>query len=215
MEQNTFTWIRSFARIGRISEEDLELLKKYEFSIASARLINHSRMWIEIGIGSGENAINQVLNNEDVFLLCCEPYLKGVMKFVKFLDKNKITNASVWPGDARYIIKDIKPESVEKIFILFPDPWPKKSHYKRRIINVSMLSMIYSKLIPNGELIISTDEPSYIQHIQQQLKTYNKFEHFISDERHIENYTKTKYHKKALALKNTPTFFYCKKVRYE
>jgi len=91
-------------------------------------------VWLEIGFGSGEHLVHQAAANPDVEFIGCEPYINGVATLLGKIRVAGVRNIAVHPGDARDLF-DVLPEaSIERAFLLYPDPWPKKRHHKRRFV---------------------------------------------------------------------------------
>lgn len=89
----------------------------------------------------------QVLNEPDLLFIGCEPYLKGVSRLLTNIEIQNIKNILMWTEDARELIANFPDNSVERFFILFPDPWPKRSHNKRRLINTEFLNLLAKKYL--------------------------------------------------------------------
>lgn len=129
------------------------------------------KIWIEIGFGTGDNIIHQLKNNTEIGIIGCDPFVNGALKFCnKLTSKNLDHSLSSIPFNERikvvtkpagYLIDNLKSESIDKIFVLFPDPWPKKKHNKRRIFSIGFLTEILRILKPNGELCFATDNHEY------------------------------------------------------
>ena len=117
------------------------------------------RCWLEIGFGGGEHLAAQAGDNPAVTLIGCEPYVNGVARLLSLIDD--VDNVRVVIDDARLLLKALPAASFEKIFVLFPDPWPKARHQKRRIVNPETLSDMARILKPGGELRLATDIMNY------------------------------------------------------
>ena len=118
-----------------------------------------SQHWLEIGFGGGEHLAAQALANPDALLIGCEPYVNGVARLLSLIED--ADNVRVVIDDARLLLKALPAASIDRIFVLFPDPWPKTRHHKRRIVNPETLSDMARLLKPGGELRLATDIMSY------------------------------------------------------
>lgn len=118
-------------------------------------------LWFEIGYGSGEHLQAQAIANPGVQFIGCEPYINGVAKLLATIEEQSITNIRLYDGDARLLLEQLPDSSLERLFILFPDPWPKNRHHKRRIINEQSIPLFHQKLKPGGLLRIATDHVDY------------------------------------------------------
>ena len=105
-------------------------------------------LWLEIGFGGGEHMVHQATQNPDVGLIGCEPYINGVAMLLGKIRDAGADNIRVHPGDARDMF-DVLPEaSVSKAFLLYPDPWPKKRHHRRRFVTQEHLVPLARVLKP-------------------------------------------------------------------
>lgn len=127
---------------------------------------NHpTKIIFEIGFGNGLHLAQRALNNKDYLFIGCEPYLNGVATILKEIKKFDITNLYIWNNDAHILLNKIPDNFIDEMHIFFPDPWPKKKHHKRRIINSNFLKILSKKLKNNGEIKIATDHAEYAKHI--------------------------------------------------
>jgi tRNA (guanine-N7-)-methyltransferase len=118
-------------------------------------------VWLEIGFGGGEHLAWQAKVHPDVGLIGCEPFEDGVIKLVSAIERDALTNVRVCAGDARPLLRLLPDASLGRVFILFPDPWPKRRHRKRRIVSSATLTEIARVLRSGGELRIATDVGEY------------------------------------------------------
>lgn len=118
-------------------------------------------VWLEIGFGGGEHLAEQAARNPDALLIGAEPFLNGVASAVRHLDERALGNVRLHPGDARELVERLPDGSVNRVFILFPDPWPKARHHKRRLITEGFVSELARVLRPGGRLRFATDWRDY------------------------------------------------------
>jgi tRNA (guanine-N7-)-methyltransferase len=126
-----------------------------------------SDVWLEIGFGGGEHLVWQAKAHPKVGLIGCEPFEDGVIKLLSALERERLANIRVCADDARPLLRLLPAASLGRVFILFPDPWPKKRHHKRRIVSPDTLVEIARTLRPGGELRIATDVPAYAAAVLQ------------------------------------------------
>jgi tRNA (guanine-N7-)-methyltransferase len=117
--------------------------------------------WLEIGFGGGEHLLWQARRNPDVALIGCEPFEDGVIKVLTVVKDEDLKNIRIHMGDVREILRHVRPASIDRAFILFPDPWPKRKHRKRRLVNSSLLRQLAEVLRSGAELRIGTDIGDY------------------------------------------------------
>ena len=152
---------------------------------------------IEIGFGDGTVLIESALKNPNKNFIGIEVYDSGLGQCLNEINKHKIKNIRLIYGDAVEVFKQfITKKSVEKINILFPDPWPKKRHHKRRLINKRFLALLSKSLINKGIVNISTDWEDYAQQIELTFKESNQFKEIKSESRNL----KTKFEKRGIKL---------------
>ncbi|MEM6895792.1 MAG: tRNA (guanine(46)-N(7))-methyltransferase TrmB [Pseudomonadota bacterium] len=120
-------------------------------------------VWLEIGFGGGEHLAAQALAHPDITFIGCEPFLNGVATLLGKIRRERIANIRVYPGDARDLFDVLSEASVAKAFLLYPDPWPKARHHRRRFVTAEHLLPLHRVLRPGAELRIATDIPDYVR----------------------------------------------------
>src|SRR6516165_585687 len=96
-------------------------------------------VWLEVGFGAGEHLVWQAEHHPDVGLLGCEPYLNGVAKCLAHIARTGVANIRLFTDDARLLMAALPGRSLGRVFVLFPDPWPKTRHHKRRFVQRATL----------------------------------------------------------------------------
>ncbi len=119
------------------------------------------RLWLEIGFGGGEHLAAQAAAHPEVGLIGCEPYLAGVARLLAVTEREGLDNLRVVVDDARLVLRALPDACLERIFVLFPDPWPKTRHHKRRIVNPATAAEFARVLAAAGELRLATDDMDY------------------------------------------------------
>ena len=120
-------------------------------------------LWLEIGFGGGEHLVWQAIKNPDIGLIGCEPFLNGVAKVLGEIDRHELKNIRLHQDDARQVIDWLPEAQVDRCFILFPDPWPKKRHAKRRLVAPEFLSELARVMKPGAEFRFATDIADYVR----------------------------------------------------
>jgi tRNA (guanine-N7-)-methyltransferase len=128
-------------------------------------------VWLEIGFGAGEHLAWQAENNRETGIIGVEPYVAGMAKLLAKLNSlapfggegqgEGAPNIRLYSEDARDVIAALPDSSLSRVFILFPDPWPKTRHHKRRFIQTEMLDRLARVMKPGAELRFATDDPGY------------------------------------------------------
>lgn len=121
------------------------------------------RVWLEIGFGGGEHLAWQAERHKDVAMIGAEPFINGVAKLLSQIEENKIENVRIHFGDARPLLEALPDQSIERLFVLHPDPWPKKRHFKRRMISAWFFTEAERLIQSGGELRVASDIPDYIR----------------------------------------------------
>ncbi|MBS0235115.1 MAG: tRNA (guanosine(46)-N7)-methyltransferase TrmB [Proteobacteria bacterium] len=134
-----------------------------------------AQTWLEIGFGGGEHLLWQARRNPRVALIGCEPFEDGVIKVLSAIVDEDLKNIRLHMGDAREILRRIRPNSIDRAFILFPDPWPKRKHRKRRLVNSSLLKLLADAMRPGAELRIGTDIGDYARTMLEAFSVVPRF----------------------------------------
>lgn len=169
-----------------------------------------SETWLEIGFGGGEHLAAEAARRPDVGFIGCEHYVDGVAKLAATLARAGLGNVLVHPHDARDLMDALPDASLGRIYLLYPDPWPKKRHHKRRFVNPANLDAIARVLRPGGELRIASDIPDYIRHCLAHVAAHDAFEWMA--ERPADwrapwaGWPGTRYEEKALREGRTPAY---------
>ncbi len=120
-------------------------------------------VWLEIGFGGGEHMVHQAQLNPDVGIIGCEPYINGVAKLLGKIRAAGVQNLRVYPGDARDLFDVLPGASIDKAFLLYPDPWPKTRHHRRRFVTPEHLAPLARVLKPGAEFRVATDIADYVR----------------------------------------------------
>lgn len=156
---------------------------------------------IEIGSGYGDTLIHIAKQNPRRLFIGCEVYRDAIYSTCKKIEEYNIQNIRLFTQDARLLCHEIPNEYVTDVYLIFPDPWPKSRHHKRRIFNDGFLVEQHRILKENGVLFVTTDSDSYKQHIAEVIMLQQKFKwdakscHNFTDEPHW--WCKTKFQRKA------------------
>jgi len=118
-------------------------------------------VWLEIGFGGGEHLLWQARHSPGVGLIGCEPFQDGVVKVLSAIEEDQLTNIRLLADDARPLLRRLPEGSIGRAFILFPDPWPKARHHKRRLVSAATLAELARIMRSGAELRIATDDGEY------------------------------------------------------
>lgn len=120
-------------------------------------------LWLEIGFGGGEHLVHMAAANPDVALIGAEPFVNGIAMLLGKVRETKVTNLRLHPGDVRDLFEVLPEASVSKVFLNYPDPWPKARHHRRRFVTQGYLTALARITIPGSEFRVSTDIPDYVR----------------------------------------------------
>lgn len=132
-------------------------------------------VWLEVGFGGAEHLIHQAAANPQVGLIGCEPFEDGVIKALTAIEERGLGNVRLHPDDVRPLLRALPAASLAKVFVLFPDPWPKARHAKRRLVSKPFLDALARVMPPDAELRIATDIPAYARTVLEAACPHSAF----------------------------------------
>lgn len=176
------------------------------------------RFWLEIGFGGGEHLAWQAERRRDVGMIGAESFVNGVAKMLVKIDDQRLENVRVHFGDARPLMEALPDGALDRIFVLHPDPWPKKRHHKRRMISPWFFSQAARLIAPGGELRVASDIPDYIRWTLMHARQAPGFDwtaEGISDWRdRPEDWPQTRYEAKALREGRAPAYLVFRRIEH-
>lgn len=137
-----------------------------------ASLFKGRDVWLEVGFGGGEHMVHQATQNPDVGIIGAEPFINGVAMLLGKIRKAGVTNLRVHPGDVRDLFDVLPKASISKAFLLYPDPWPKARHHRRRFVTEEHLVPLARVMKSGAAFRVATDIPDYVR---QTLEEVPKF----------------------------------------
>jgi tRNA (guanine-N7-)-methyltransferase len=168
-------------------------------------------VWLEIGFGGGEHLAHQAAGHPDIGLLGCEVFEAGIASGLAHIEERKLENVRLHPEDARVLLTALRPQCLERVFLLFPDPWPKRRYAKRRFVNRGNLDRLAELIAPGGELRIASDDPVYIEWTLQHVPVHPEFQWLAQSptdwQERYPDAIETRYEKKAREAGRVPHFF--------
>jgi tRNA (guanine-N7-)-methyltransferase len=151
------------------------LPKEEEFDPATLFPASPRGIWLEIGFGGGEHLAAQAASHPDIGFLGCEVFENGVAKLLGEVERRGLANVRVHADDARPLLAALTPRSVGRVFILFPDPWPKARHHKRRLVAPAALDRLAEIMTDDAELRLATDDPGYLSWMLEHVTAHPDF----------------------------------------
>lgn len=135
-------------------------------AVDAASVGSESRpVWLEIGFGGAEHLLGQARANPDTLLIGCEPFLEGVAKALDGIEGEGLRNVRLHAEDVRPLLDSLPDRLLDRVFILFPDPWPKTRHHKRRLVSTATLDKLARLMRDGARLRIATDHMDYARWI--------------------------------------------------
>ena len=172
-------------------------------------------VWLEVGFGGGEHVIHQAASNRDVGIIGCEPYINGVAMLLGKMRKAGVENLRIHPGDVRDMFDVLPQASISKAFLLYPDPWPKARHHRRRFVTPEHLEPLARVLKPGAEFRVATDIPDYVRQTLEEVPRHG-FEWLAEGpddwRQPWDDWLSTRYEQKALREGRTPHYLTFRKL---
>jgi len=171
-------------------------------------------IWLEVGFGGGEHLATLAESHSDIGMIGSEVFRNGIASLLGYVQAQELENVRVFPDDVRLLLPALPDASLGRVFVLFPDPWPKSRHSDRRFINPDNLDQIARLLTDEGELRVASDDPIYVSWATRQLDAHPAFRREqLTTERETlpPDWPATRYEVKCLAGRE-PTFFRYRRI---
>ncbi|PHK94826.1 tRNA (guanosine(46)-N7)-methyltransferase TrmB [Pseudoroseomonas rhizosphaerae] len=171
-------------------------------------------LWLEVGFGGGEHALEQVAANPGAGLIASEVFENGICSLLTRLvpEGQEATaplppNLRLWTEDARRLLRALPEGSLSRLFLMFPDPWPKARHAKRRFVHPSIIPVLARAIRPGGEWRIATDDPTYQAWVAEVMEAQDAFTRVSLDLARPAGWPGTRYEAKALREGRQPMYW--------
>jgi len=169
---------------------------------------------LEVGFGAGEHALAQIAAHPDVGLIACEVFDNGICSLLSNLvpegDPSTAplpSNLCLWTDDARSLLRLLPDSCLDRLFVLFPDPWPKARHAKRRFVHPALLPLLARVLKPGAEWRVASDEPTYQAWVEGVMAAQSLFEVAPAAAERPAGWPATRYEAKALREGRRPRYW--------
>jgi tRNA (guanine-N7-)-methyltransferase len=167
-------------------------------------------VWLEIGFGGGEHLAAQAEAHPAIGFIGSEVFENGIVRLLGEIERRGLDNVRIFADDARLLLAALPPASLGRVFILFPDPWPKARHHKRRLVSRETLDRLADLLEDGGELRLATDDAGYLSWMLERAIIHPAFEWLarsaVDWRRRPPDWPATRYEQKALAAGRRPAF---------
>lgn len=173
-----------------------------------------AKLWLEVGFGGGEHALAQIEAHPDVACIASEVFENGLCSLLARLvpEGGEATaplprNLRLWPRDARHLLGLLPAGALDRLYLMFPDPWPKARHAKRRFVNPAMLPAVARAIRPGGEWRIASDDPTYQGWVEEVMGAATDFRLLSRADARPPGWPGTRYEAKALREGRTPRYW--------
>ncbi len=149
-----------------IDHHVIDLLSKKTYNLDLSLNNKFKKITIEVGFGNGEHLIFNAKKNQECLYIGSEVYINGIAKVLKNIKKFNLENIKICGLNFLYLLRSLKFKSINEIYIINPDPWPKKRHNKRRLLNYDTILSMKKVIKKNGRIFVSTDSRDYFDQIK-------------------------------------------------
>ena len=168
------------------------------------------QVWLEIGFGGGEHLYAQAKAMPKIGFIGCEPYKNGVVKLLRKIKNEHIENIRIFDDDASLLLEAMTERYIDRAFILFSDPWPKKRHHKRRFVNKDNLDLLAKVMKDGAELLFASDHHEFVTWSLEHLLNHSSFMWCAKSARDWRSppngWISTRYEEKALSQNLSPIY---------
>ena len=184
-------------RLGRITAAQKANLNDLDLYKIKIKDLKNKNVVLDIGFGNGEYTAAYANAFQEKHLIATEVYLSGIGSLIGLINKYKISNISIFDEDVRLIMDQMPKEFLDSVNILFPDPWQKAKHHKRRLIGEDFLYQLHPLLKPNAKIFVRTDWEDYAEQISELAEVMSS--HFrLERTQNIEFEFETRFHQRAI-----------------
>lgn len=162
-------------------------------------------VWLEVGFGGGEHMVHMASTYPDIGIIGCEPYINGVAMLLGKIRAAGVSNVSVHPGDARDLMDVLPDACLDRAFLMYPDPWPKSRHHRRRFVTPEHLLPLARVMRAGAEFRVATDIPDYVRQTLEEVPLAG-FDLVRETRESWDDWISTRYEQKALREDRVPHY---------
>lgn len=195
----------------RLLDEDLLNVTFDPLQSIDHQFGRHAEYYLEIGFGGGEFLAGLAAARPECNFIGAEPFINGVASLLRHIEEQQLSNIRIWPDDVRLMLPTLGVGSLAGAFVMFPDPWPKRRHAARRILQPTLLDQLATMIRPGGKMTLASDDPTAKSWLLQAGIFHSDF---IWTARHPDDWRKlprglpeTRYMKKAVQAGRQPSWF--------
>ncbi len=183
--------------MGRITASQKANLNDLDLYKTRIKDLENKNVVLDIGFGNGEYTAAYANAFQEKHIIATEVYLSGIGSLIGLINKYKISNISIFDEDVRLLMDQMPKEFLDSVNILFPDPWQKAKHHKRRLIGEDFLYQLHPLLKPNAKIFVRTDWEDYAEQISELAEVMSS--HFrLERTQNIEFEFETRFHQRAI-----------------
>jgi tRNA (guanine-N7-)-methyltransferase len=149
--------------LGRLSLPGVTLEENPARAALDLERFHGKPLWLEIGFGGGEHLVHMAATYPQVEIIGCEPFVNGIAMLLGKIRQAEVQNLCLHPGDVRDLFDVLPAACLSKVFLNYPDPWPKARHHRRRFVTPEYLHPLARAMQPGSELRVATDIPDYVR----------------------------------------------------
>jgi tRNA (guanine-N7-)-methyltransferase len=202
-------WVPSTSRTGHtgVTSHQKQLLKTLLPSLLVdptrfGSLMDGRPIFCEIGFGAGEFMVAYAQAHPEALYIGCEQYARGVGRALSAIERENVNNIQLWNRDARLLLEQLPKGYLDRVHLLFPDPWPKSRHHKRRIVSPEFLDLLARVMKPGATLLMATDIDHYAAWMLERVLAHEAFEWQVESiediRREPKDWVQTRYQEKAI-----------------
>ena len=176
-------------------------LNKGMLNLAGAFLDPDRKLIADVGFGSGESLLSMANKHQEANFVGIEVYSSGIGSALNQIQKSNLTNLKIIEADVFQLLEtNIVDETFDVVVFLYPDPWPKRKHHKRRLLSEGFINLLYDKITTNGLVYCKTDWEDYYSQIKEVFSSGDRWasEDLTNLPEYLQSLPKTKYERKAL-----------------
>ena len=159
-----------------IDNDVINLLNKKNYKLNLSINNSFKKIIIEVGFGNGDYLINSAKENPNFLYIGSEVYINGIARVLKYISNYNLNNIKLCGMNFLYLMKSLKLKTIDEIYVINPDPWPKKRHNKRRLLNLNNLLSMNNLLKKGGKIFITTDSKDYFDDISLAINDEKQFD---------------------------------------
>ena len=132
-------------------------------------------LWRVRGVAEKRRRAAQAAAHQNVWIVGCEPFRNGVATLARLIDEGGLTNVRIYHEDVRFLLPVLAPAAFDRVFLMFPDPWPKKRHHQRRFVNRENLDHLARILRDGAQFRFASDHPDYVRWTLAAVRAHGAF----------------------------------------